>query len=375
MGANGLRANEGTIAGFSAAPASLLCGGLRGGGTGADAGGGASGGFGIGFCAGADWGDAEGGAVRVACAAGCGAVAAAGTGVVTDAVFGEVDVGVGVEGATCAGLSTLDACVFGACAMGLCAGGMGADGVLVVAAARDSVCMLGVCTGAATRVVWLTAGFMGAAAGGIGVCGRADIAACGALIGGAACGNADVGRGASFTGGAVGAGATARAGGGGIRGGVIVGGSTAEALRSLVSTRTAGVDASFAMLGVACTTDGETCGDGLDVGAVAGIVGVGCCAGFATVAADSTVASGNGSVFRTARTRGVTSAVEAVGFVDARLGLASASSVATGFAAARLTGGFGGAGILPGVGTAASAVGDFRLRGVFGRSVSSMRQV
>ncbi|MEO7323270.1 MAG: hypothetical protein ABIW82_00415 [Dokdonella sp.] len=81
-----------------------------------------------------------------------------------------------------------------------------------------------------------------------------------------------------------------------------------------------------------------------------------------------------GSVFG-ARARGVTSAVEGDGFGDARLGLASESPVAAGSAMARRAGGFAGAGKSSGAGAAASSAGDFRLRGVFGRSVSSMRQV
>ncbi|MEO5625444.1 MAG: hypothetical protein ABIQ70_05500 [Dokdonella sp.] len=363
---DGSRANEGTIAGASAGSVSLLRGGLRGGAIGADAGGVTSGGLGIGFCASIDGDDAEAGAGRVACAVICGAAAVAGGDAVVDAVFGEVDVG--VDGVNCAGLSALRAWVVGACAMGLFVCGTDADGVLIAVATR------GAGTGAVTRA--LATGFSGCTADGVCAGGRAGVAEGGALIGGAicvvVCGNAGVWRGASDACGVVVAvveGVTAFAGAPGV---VSVGVSTAEPVRAPESLRTAGVGASCGALDVACVIGGKTEGDGRDAGTAGGIGGVDGCA---VVAGGSTAGNGKGSVFAAARARGFASDVDDGGFGNARLGFTSASSVAAGFAEARRSGGFGVAGISPGVGTAASAAGDFRLRGVFGRSVWSMRQV
>ncbi|MEO5560176.1 MAG: hypothetical protein ABIO49_09935 [Dokdonella sp.] len=232
--------------------------------------------------------------------------------------------------------------------------------------------MRGICTGAAVSVFATAAGPTGWAAGAVGVGARAGVAGGGMLIGGAVCGNADVWSGASGDCGAAGTGATTVAG---VRGAAIIGVSMAGAMRSPVSTRMAGIGVSFAVPGVACTTGGGTRGAGLDASTVAPIGGGDRCAGVAAVAGGSTAGNGNGIVLRTARVRGAASVAEVDGLRGARWGFASASSAARGFAAARRSGGLGGAGVSPDGGAAASVAGDFRLRGVFGRSISSMRQV
>lgn len=245
--------------------------------------------------------------------------------------------------------------------------------MLPVVAARGSCCTCGVCTGAAARMFATSAaGPAGCATGANGVGDRAGVAGGGTLMGGAVCGNADVWSGASGDCSAAGTGATTFVG---VRGTAIIGVSTVGAMRSPVSTRTAGVGASCATWGVACGIRGATRAVRFGASAVAASGGVDLCAGFAAVVGGSTAGNGKGSVLRTVRVLGVASVVEAGGLRGARRGFASASSVAAGFAAARRGGGLGGAGVSADVGTAASAAGDFRLRGVFGRSVSSMRQV
>ncbi|MEO6689831.1 MAG: hypothetical protein ABIS07_10930, partial [Dokdonella sp.] len=334
-------------------------GGLRCGGTGVDADDVAIGGFGIGFCAGVA-GDAKAGAGRVACAVGCGAfVDAVAAVVVVAALFCKR--GVGVDGTPCARCSTFGASVIGVCAIGVYAGSADGDNGAVVAAARASACTRAACSGAATLAFATAAGSTGraGAAGSVtligGVAGAADDACCGAA---GACGAANAGA-TTFT---------------GMCGVGVAGIGMGAALRSPGVARTAGAGASFAAPDIACATGGETRGDDVDGGCSEAVGGVDRCAGFAAVTGGSTSGNGKGSVLRTARARGVTSDEEDAGFGAARRGLVSTSSVATGFAAARRSGGFGSAGVSPG-GTVASAAGDFRLRGVFGRSVSSMRPV
>jgi hypothetical protein len=351
-GGDGLRANEGTIAGCSAVSVSFSRAGSRGAATDVATGGVASGGFGIGFCAVVGGGDAGvGGDGRAGALDG-----ATGAGVDAVAVSVFSDAGVGVDRTVCTGIATLGVAVGGGVvAIGVPALGGGSD----LCVARGSGCTRGVCSVVVARAFAATAESAGCVAGGIGSASRVGAAMGGGRTGAAAgCATSDARSAAAGTCAATGAVA-----------------ATFEDSRAAAIFGSSMAGEGRSRAGVACAAGGKSLALGIGTAAVGGSDGAGRSANVASVAGASATVSGNGSVFRAMRVRGVVSVVAVGGFGAARLGFATASSVAAGFAVARRAGGFGAAGVSPGVGTATSVAGDFRLRGVFGRSVSSMRQV